>query len=372
MNAERLHAIVRELRAEIAATHYPDHLEELRSGLEALSEAPNAPEPQQRVSSAREALGEALRDSPTNDFSPVWRQALEEMGISDLVGDALLESVEAILLVNDMTPNTAAGEVGEISSRVAQMVSALQQAEDSLSFLKIESEDLSPGEFEIGVMIPRKAVDNGLEELGKEFIDLKRIIGTFSELVGENRPEVEVRSISSSEFQVFLDSAPAVAALIATTLERLLKAYESFLNIRKLHQEMAETGIPDENLEGVSDYVSGKMKDEIQSIVDDAIDEATLPDQDRLNELRTELNLRVSELAERIDKGFDVQVRVGALPDPTEGEEDEETLDPATMKATEAVLNAQKSLEFMNVEGKSILHLNPAPSDEQPDGTDES
>lgn len=369
MNAERLHAIVRALRSEIAATSYPDHLEELRVGLTALSETPNQAEPQQRVSAARQALNDVLRDSPSNDFSPVWRQALEEMGISDLVGDALLESIEAILLVNDITPSTAASEVGEIAARVAQMVTALSQADESLNFFKIESEELSPGEFEIGIMIPRRAVDNGLESLGREFIELKQIIATFSELAGESRPEVEVRSISSSEFQVFLDSAPAVAAFVSTTLERLMAGYERFLKIRKLHREMAEEGIPDEDLEAVSQRVSGMMKEEIKDIVDQTIAEAGITNEGRRNELRIDLNIKVSKLAERIDNGFDVEVRAGALPDPTEGGEDEETLDPETMKATETVLNAQKSLEFMNVEGKSILNLNPPDDPESPDGS---
>jgi hypothetical protein len=372
VNAERLHAIVRALRDEITATSYPDHLEELRAGLAAISESPNQPEPQQRVSSAREGLNNVLRDSPANDFSPVWRQALEEMGVADLVGDALLERIEAVLLVNDITPATAASEVGEIASKVNEMVAALSQADDSLNFFKIRSEDLMPGEFEIGVMIPRRAVGNGLEALGKEFVDLKKIIATFSELAGENRPEVEVRSISSSEFQVFLDSAPVVAAMVATTLERLMKAYESFLNIRKLHREMAEAGIPEENLEGVSGYVSGTMGESIRQIVEEALAEARIDDEGRINELRKDLNIRVSELAERIDNGFDVEVRAGELPDPTEGEEDEETLDPETMAATEKVLDAQKSLEFMNVEGKAILHLDPpnepAAGDEPSDG----
>lgn len=373
MNAERLHAVVRKLRTEIAETSYPDHLEELRAGLTALSESPNQPEPQQRVSSAREALNNVLRDSPTNDFSPVWRQALDEMGISDLVGDALLESIEAILLVNDITPSTAASEVGTISERVAQMVAALTKADESLDFFRIGGEDLSPGEFEVGIMIPRRAVDNGLEELGKEFVNLKKIISTFSELAGENRPEVEVRSISSSEFQVFLHSAPAVAVMIGTTIERLMKAYESFLNIRKLHRELADAGIPDEDLEGVSRRVSGKMEEEIRAIVDDALAESQIEDDGRRNELRVDLNIRVSELAERIDDGYDVGVRTGALPEPSEeDEEDADPLDPETRAAAEKVLDIQKSQEFLSVEGKSILHLDsaddPTAPGESPDG----
>ena len=199
-----------------------------------------------------------------------------------------------------------------------------------------------------------------LEELGKEFVNLKKIIATFSEIAGENRPEVEVRSISSSEFQVFLDSAPAVAVLIATTIERLMKAYESFLTIKKLHQEMSDAGIPDEQLEPVSKRVSGNMKEEIRTIVEETLDESGIKDEGRRNELRADLTIRVHELAERIDDGYDVGVRAGELPEPSEGdEEDGEPLDAGTKEATEKVLDIQRSQEFLHVEGKSLLQLDP-------------
>jgi hypothetical protein len=367
MNAERLHAIVKSLRAEVEDTGYPGQLVELFEGLTTLSDAPGQAEAQQRVSAAREALNEVLQSASSNDFSPVWRQALEEMGISDLVGEPLLEQIEAVLQVNDITPSTAAGEVGQIKDRVESLVTSLNQAEDAFNFLQISSEDLSPGEFEIGVMIPRKAVDNGLKGLGEEFVDLKKIIDAFSELAGENRPEVKVRSISSSEFQVFLDSAPAVAAMLATTLERLMKAYERYLNIRKLHRELSEAGIPEENLEGVSGFVSGTMEEKIREIVEEVLKESEITDEGRLNELRKDLTVRVNALAERIDNGYDVAVRAGDLPESVEGEAEE--LDPNTKKATETVLEAQKSLEFMNVEGKAILSLK---RPDEPTGTTDS
>ena len=362
MNAERLHAIVRALRAEVESTSYPNHLEELFDGLQTLSDAPGQAEAQQRVSSARQALNDVLQSAPSNDFSPVWRQTLDEMGISDVVGDALLEQIEAVLAVNDITPTTAASEMEEIRNRVTAMVSALNEAEAAFNFLEIGSEDLAPGEFEIGIMIPRRAVGNGLRSLGEEFVDLKQIIDAFSELAGENRPEVEVRSISSSEFQVFLHSAPMVAALVATTLERLMKAYESYLTIRKLHRELAESGVPEDKLEPVSGFVSGSMEEKIREIVEEAIEESDVDDEGRLNELRKDLTVRVNALAERIDNGFDVDVRAGELPEQVEGEE-AETLPPDVTKATETVLEAQKSLEFMNVEGKAILSLEPPPDD---------
>ena len=76
MNAERLHAIVKSLRAEVEDTGYPGQLVELFEGLTTLSDAPGQAEAQQRVSAAREALNEVLQSAGSNDFSPVWREVI--------------------------------------------------------------------------------------------------------------------------------------------------------------------------------------------------------------------------------------------------------------------------------------------------------
>ncbi len=103
------------------------------------------------------------------------------------------------------------------------------------------------------------------------------------------------------------------------------------------------------------------MEEEIQAIVDDALAESQIKDEGRRNELRLDLNIRVSELAKRIDDGYDVGVRTGGLPEPGEDDGGEgDPLAPETREAAEKVMEIQKSQEFLNVEGKSILHLNSA------------
>lgn len=357
MNAERLHAIVEALRDEVAQTSYPEHLEQLVAGLRAAVESPNQPEPQQQVSSARENLRNVLSEAPSNAFSPAWEQEVEEMGIADLIGDRLLDEVESILTANEITPSTAADEIAQIQERVEGLVNALAQAESSLEFFHIGSEQLNPGEFEIGFLIPRKEVDNGLEKLGSEFMELKQIIGPFSELAGENRPEIEVRSISSSEFQVFLIAAAPIAASFAYALDKLTSAYERIVHIRLMNKELAEKDeVPDDVLGPLSSYASGLIQVEIEKIVEEVVARSKFGDEARLNELRTDLKLQLNALAERIDHGYNVEVRTGELPEPVEGEEDE-VLDPATREAAETVLEAQKSIQYMNSTGKPILHL---------------
>jgi hypothetical protein len=370
VNAERLHAIVVALRSEVEETAYPEHLQGLVNGLRAAVDTPNNPEPQNQISSARQELQRVLSDAPSNDFSPAWHQHLEEMGVVDLLGEPLLQEIESILSANEITPSAAGDELQQISERVQALVNALGEADRSLSFFRIGSEDLSPGEFEIGFMIPRKEVDNGLEELGKEFTELKQIIGPFSELAGENRPEVEVRSISSSDFQVFLMAAGPVAASFAYALDKLTSSYERIVHIRLMNRELAEKDkVPDEYLNPLSTYASGLVEADIEQIVEEVISRSKLVDEGRVNEIRTDLKRQLRRLAERIDHGYNVEVRAGALPEPDEEDEGAEVLDPATKESLKTVLEAQRGIQYMNATGKPLLSLDaPAEGEDGGDG----
>lgn len=359
MNVERFHAIVGALRSELEDTEEASRLEQLATATQQLSADPAQEPAQQQVTQLRVDLDQALRGAESNRFSPAWREALDELGVADLLGETLAEELERIFSRNEITPASAAEAITAIKERVDALAQGLNEASSGLGYFRVGAEELNPGEFEIGFLIPRSAVQDGLESLGKEFMQLKRLLGPFTELAGEGRPDIRVRSLSSSEFQVFLHSAQGMALMVATALERLLAAYERILNIRQKRKELAEEDdVPDEILEPLAGHASQIMEQEIERIVDEIIVSAKQGDQGRLNELRRDLTLSLNALATRVDLGYNVEVRAGELPPPPDDEADvEDPVDPETRSATEAIRSKQKSLEFMNVSGKPILTL---------------
>lgn len=353
MNAERLHAIVTALKAEITEGQTPSLVRQLASALQSSAQDPSQ---QQAASTYRQQLVEVLRKAPSNQFSPVWRQALDELGVTELLGNTLLERVESILSRNEITPSAAAAELMPSADRLDALNQALDAVQSGYGFFNLGSEELDPGEFEVGFLIPRPAVDDALEELGQEFVRLKRILGPFLELATGTREDVRVRSIASSDFQVLLDSAPAVALLIATAVERLISSYEKVMNIRLAYQQLRENGTSEEALAPVLSEAEGRMAHDIRDLVEELLAERAAEDEARANELRKELTDSLNALANRIDKGYSIEVRAGAIPAPDEEEEaDEET---ATRRhQAEAVLAMQEKLRFTNLSGRPILAL---------------
>ncbi|MCW3047585.1 MAG: hypothetical protein JWO74_1869 [Solirubrobacterales bacterium] len=87
------------------------------------------------------------------------------------------------------------------------------------------------------------------------------------------------------------------------------------------------------------------MAKEIGALVVDLLSEADQVDSGRANELRKELGDSLNALANRIDRGYSVEVRAGELPEADDAEEpsaDED--DERLRRQAELVLSKQERL----------------------------
>jgi len=203
------------LQREINQINIQNKLQQIVNSLQQIVNQPQQPQPQQQLSSALSQLHNELSDSLSDVFSPAWRQALEEIGGDELLGVALSERIKEIIEHNQITPSAAQQEIQQIQQSFEQFKSGIDNTVNGLKNLNIGYEKLEPGECEVGVVIPRKAINNHLNEFGKELQELNFIFGTFSELASGNRENYEIKSISSSDLGIYLAAIPPVAACIA-------------------------------------------------------------------------------------------------------------------------------------------------------------
>jgi hypothetical protein len=211
LNAERLHAIALAVRDDLAATEEVSLVQQLAASLRQQVQAPAEPTYGVQTSELRQQLNARLAGAPSNTFSAAWHQTLEELGIADLLGEKLRQRIEEIFLRNEITQAAAADELEVIAQEVQNLDANLNQLIAAYASFGIGAEELAPGEFEIGFLIPRDAVDDELGQLGREFVELKKeILGPIQELATGTRSDLTVSVISSSDFQVFLEAVPDV------------------------------------------------------------------------------------------------------------------------------------------------------------------
>lgn len=345
------------------STEQTPKLEQLAAELNNVATSPQQPTHQQNVSSLRSAIENLLTEADSDDFSPAWRQVVEELGAEGLLGRRLRDRLEAIFVRNEITPSAAAAEVTEIASELRAFQTRIAELVASLEGLGVGAEQLAAGDFELGFLIPRKEVDDEMGELGRELVRLKALLGPFLELSVGGRPDLVVRSISSSDFMIFLLASAPTALTIAKTMESLVTSYEKLTTIRLNLQALKQNGVPEEALEKVKEHAGATMSEGIESLAEELLEEAsTPPDPGRANELRVELKLSLNGLANRIDRGFNVEVRAGEVEAPSDDEAGDVPELEAQREAARLVKAKQRELQFRRRDGHPILEL-PEPQD---------
>jgi len=312
MNSTKMHAIASAIDEEFKRADTPKLLQAIISNLENQINQPNqAKQFQLQVSTSLNKLYEALADSPIDAFSPAWRDALSELRIAKEFGKKLDQRVRAIFEKNTITPHSAIDELTIIKKEIDGTKNHVSGLVSSLTYFGIGEDVLQSGEAEVGVIIPRMYVQNNLKNFGSELIELEKILLVFTELVTGSREPIKIRQISSSELSVFLDHIPETCACLAIAIERIVELYKSLLEIKTLKQGLVSQDIPEEALKGITDHAKSVVKPEMEKLANELIE--TYGGEiaaGRNHEIKTELRQSLNKLAERIDRGFQIELRI--------------------------------------------------------------
>ena len=353
MNADRLHALLKLLQNDLQKTGLPQKLTKLSQALQQLAQNQH-PNHQQAVGTSLKEVIAAAEKSEIDNLSPAWLEMIEEIGYRDFLGANVVETVNETFKQVSVTPTLVKEDIDKLTTKINELKSAADAVIPAFNKLSIGSETLDPGECELGFMIPRTAIDYRLDTFAEECKDFDFIFGTFSEIVMGERDHYRISTISSSDLSVFLDSAPAVAALVATAVERILAVYKQMLEIRKLRAELLSQDVPKDAFDKIDENVNTRMMKAIEDVSDEIIEDHKSKHKDgRDHELKNGLRIALQKLANRIDRGFHIEVRIGELPEPEEGEDYDEELS----EHSEIIKGASKALEFINLEGEPILQL---------------
>jgi hypothetical protein len=363
MRVEHLLEIAQRLKKFYKESSVVSRLEKLRASIETQANSPSA-ENAAAISTAKGDLVQALHAADINEWPVSWREELSELNLDGWVGSDLARQIDDIVARNSITISEALAEVTNIKETVEKDSSVITQLVSSLTHLEFEADELSPGEFEISVKIPRPAVDNAFDQLGREFVKLDRIFGVFAEIVTGSREQFKIRGISTSDPTVYLNSIPAVAAAIALALERAVALYERILNIRKAHQELANSKLPQKVLDSVLDHVEKTIKDGLEEHAKSVEREFFKKlDVNRRPEMAQELRRALWDLARRVDQGYEFDVR--GKPEevvPTE-EGQPPPQDPESMKYFRIVEEARRKIQYFESEDEPVLRLSKPSND---------
>lgn len=367
MNAEKLHMVALAVLDNFKKTNIEPVINTVIQSLQNQINQPAQPQHQQQLSSGIQSLYNALDSAPDKEFSPTWKLIIEEIGGGGFISTELKMKIQKTFEQNQITPSLALEGMQAISTELNKFKTALEQIISGFQFLKIGKEELNEGECALGVLVPRDSVKNKLHDLGKELIDLDKMFAPFSELIEGNRSGYEIRSVSSSEFQLYLSLLPGVALCIAKTVDIIITSYTKLIAIREYRTKLQKEGLSEKDLGGIKGYADKLMEDTIKTIVEDLLkDHEDKKDKARLNELSTELKHSLNKIANRIDRGFNIEIKVGPLQN-TGQEGTEGSSITERNKKLESIKLIAKHLGFLKPAGDSILSLPESSSESETD-----
>lgn len=369
MNIETYHAIATAILKDVEKHKFPDLLKTLVTQLSERVSNPAEASHVQQVDQTISTLRKTLPQLQSNEFPPLWNEYVAELGLGLFIGKALLVEIEQILSSNGFTPTIAHKELSEVAEEVTADVAKLRDSVAALQRFGVKLDLPAPETVELGILIPRGAVHNGLGEFASELRKINRIVGAFREAIHGDRPDLELKSVASSDFSILCLIDWETAKLIATGLSRLIETYKMFIKLREQIETLRNDGIPEDRLKPLTEHANEKMGKTVEAFVEEV--ETHFPDgkvtKTRRKELKIEVRGAMEEIAVKIDKGFNFEIRPGAPKPPQKGVEESEAIiaDRNAMQQRTAELSGlQRQLQYLKTDGSPILSL-PGLADEE-------
>jgi len=364
VNTSKLHVIAQSLLNELKRTTAVNSFNDIRTQLQNTVQQPNQPVHQQQLVTSLQTLYSSLENSPVENYSPAWKDAMQDLGVIDEFGINLKNKIQKIFEQNQITPNVALEKIQKIHTEIDATQTNLDSLVKGLSFFGVGEDELSNNECEVGVIVPRKYVNNNLKEFGKELSEIEKTLGVFSELATGTREPISIRNISSSELSVFLDYAPEVGACIAITIERIVAFYKTLLEIKKIKSDAAKQEMPNEILEQMNQHIESLVAPKIEDISQELFSKYEQNiEASRQNEILIELKHSINKLANRIDRGFNIELRISE----ENSASDESTQNESgNINPMQQIKQSSQNINFIHSQDEPILFL-----DEKDDETND-
>ena len=129
--------------------------------------------------------------------------------------------------------------------------------------------------------------------------------------------------------------------------------YKQLLEIRKIRYDLQKQEVPEALVQGVESHANHVMTDGIEKAAVEIVNQYYIgKDEGRKNELVTKVRVSMNKIANRIDHGVNIEVRI----EPLSGKEPQ-AKDENVQKAVAAIQSATPSMQFMKLEGPPLLQL---------------
>lgn len=351
MNAERLISIIDFLLKSEKTNQIQSGITALHTSLNNLVNQTNNADFQKAVAAATDALEKSLSEF-FNTITPAQRKDILEIKGLPFFSPITANDIRQDFQKHGMTPAVVRQNVETLLNKRKEFIDTLKNARTNLDKLGITSENLKPGEAELGILIPRDLFHNNLEELNKELHNIIFILRAFYATSNITLERIEVFQISTSDPTFFLGIDVTVLVQIGSAVKWCIDVIGTTLKIREVVDLAKGVNASPEAIELMTDGI----KKEIDKRVGEKVAEVMAGYQgDNINKTHVEGSLEraMVMLLARVERGVTIDIKLIPPPKPAEGDQKAE----ATRQIFEQLKEISQKLEFPRIQGQPTLQL---------------
>lgn len=367
MHLGKFHAAITQLNNEYTKGNVNTQIQSVIQQLDAMASNPGNPDIANGFKTQIETLRTILALSPLNKPYPTLAALLDAIDARPYVGDQLFQDIEDVIAKNGMTPQLAAASLRELLVKVAAFYQEVSAVDASFSRLKVEYTDLEPGEGEIGISIPKPEGKRLLSKLAATAKAWDKALRPFVELADPDHEVVEVKTISSSDWQFYLTCGVTVLLAVSGAVTQLNLLLQKVVETKKLIQQLRGTGMSDVSTAPLVVEADNMLSTGTRELAEQIVEKHQPADAGRANELKNELAFSLTFMANQLAQNVTIEVRYlppkasEALP---EGDADDKDVDRiAHLSEIAAQIERNMDMSRLDAEAQAILNL-PAPEDD--------
>jgi len=318
MNTERLHSLIRLFIEANKKHNFISLLQGVESTYTQSVQSPN-PQNAEAFTNARNNLIAAALEFPVGSLSPSRRKLLEAIGGTFYYGENLARRIDDII-ENAKTPSETIAEIQKLRTKMAEFFKTVQVLDDSLTKLGVGVKDIPQDSAEIEVLIPESMIDGHLNGFIKETSYLDFAFSDIREVVTGKRTPLDIRSLGSGSAELYLTVDLATGAQVFAFVTAVVVLINSILQTRRDRESLKKQDAPDKIIKELKSWEDQRIQEQIDKLREEILGNYK-GEEGRKNELRNALSMSLKRLANRIDRGMDIDVTTAATAEQKEGDE---------------------------------------------------
>ena len=351
MDAEKLKNILQDFEYE-SEENINDTLTELISQISANNSV--------EITKNYEVIKEYFEYSISNEYNPSNLKITEIIGANDYFGIKALQKIDSILNMNQFNINKIVKDLNDYVTNRTKFTKLLQETNNNLEELNIESHYNYEYIYEIGLLFPTEYTKNKISIITKELNRWDKVIRTIKELTEGTTEETEINFLNNGSLEFFINNGVEVATFLAITLERITKIYKNVVEIRAAKQKLETLGISQAEQKQIEKQEKELVNSQIEDLGNELVKRFAIKsiEAGRLNELKIFVRGHLVYIAKCIDNGIIVEINPPAVITPPEiDENDSKDIIQEKQKSIKGYNEIIKKIEIIDTSMKAIKEV---------------